>query len=117
MILAVQRGGEALEGDEVELAAGDALLLRGTWETLERNAADPEVLLVDHPELVRRQAVPMGPDAKRRIVVLAAMILGLATGVAPPSIVALDRGRRDGGAARPHAPAGLPRRWRGRPSS
>ena len=62
------------------LAAGDTLLVRGTWDALERNAGDPDVLLVDHPELVRRQAVPMGPRAKRSLVVLAAMVVALARG-------------------------------------
>jgi di/tricarboxylate transporter len=88
VVLAVQRSGGDLEG-EVVLAAGDSLLLRGTWDALERNAGDPGVLLVDHPELVRRQAVPMGPRARRSLIVLALMIVALATGVVPPSIAAL----------------------------
>jgi di/tricarboxylate transporter len=87
VVLAVQRGGE--EQGEVELAPGDAVLLRGTWDALDVEAADPEVLLVDHPQLVRRQAVPMGPGAKPAIAVLAAMVVVLATGLVPPSITAL----------------------------
>jgi di/tricarboxylate transporter len=87
VILAVQRAG--VEQGAATLAAGDTLLIRGTWDALERNTIDPDVLLVDHPELVRRQAVPMGVRAKRSIFVLAAMVLALATGVIPPAIAAL----------------------------
>ena len=48
------------------LAIGDALLLRGTWGALEGNLeADPDVLVVDAPALVRRQGVPLGAGAKR----------------------------------------------------
>ena len=89
VILAVQRAGADQGPAEVVLAAGDVLLVRGTWDALEQTAGDPDVLLVDHPEMVRRQAVPMGPRAKRALVILAAMVLALATGVAPPAVSAL----------------------------
>jgi di/tricarboxylate transporter len=46
---------------------GDTLLLQGTWEALDERLADPEVLVVDSPELVRRQAVPLGAGAKRAL--------------------------------------------------
>jgi di/tricarboxylate transporter len=87
VIAAIQRAGQD-QGDVV-LAAGDALLLEGAWDALERNTADSDVLLVDHPELVRRQAVPMGARAKRSLAILAAMVLALATGVAPSAVTAL----------------------------
>jgi di/tricarboxylate transporter len=47
------------------------------------------VLVVDRPELVRRQAVPLGPGAKRATVVLAAMVVLLATGAVPPAVAGL----------------------------
>jgi len=47
------------------------------------------VLVVDSPEVVRRQAVPMGAGAKQAIGVLAAMVVLLATGLVPPVIVGL----------------------------
>ena len=47
------------------------------------------MLVVDSPELVRRQAVPMGAGAKQAIVVLLAMVVLLATGVVPPAIAGL----------------------------
>jgi Cation transport ATPase (P-type) len=66
LILAVQRGGETLPPRETALAAGDALLVQGTWDALEANEDDADVLVVEPPTTVRRQAVPMGPGAGRR---------------------------------------------------
>jgi di/tricarboxylate transporter len=62
VVLAVQRKGEELAGETV-LTIGDTLLLQGTWGALEEQLADPEVLVVDEPAVVRRQ-VPLGPGAK-----------------------------------------------------
>jgi di/tricarboxylate transporter len=45
--------------------------------------ADPEVLVVDAPDLARRQAVPMAQGARSMLVILAIMIALLATGVVP----------------------------------
>ena len=88
VVLAVQRKGEDLLG-ESELAVGDTLLLQGTWSALEYHLHDPEVVVVDQPALVRRQAVRFGPGAKRALVVLAAMVVLLATGVLPPVVAGL----------------------------
>ena len=87
VVLAVQRKGEALPGETV-LAVGDSLLLQGTWGALEHHLDDPEVLVVDEPELIRRQ-VPLGPGAKRALLVLAAMVVLLATGAVPPAVAGL----------------------------
>jgi di/tricarboxylate transporter len=48
-----------------------------------------EVLVVDAPERVRRQAVCLGPGAKRALVVVAAMVVLLATGAVPPAVAGL----------------------------
>ncbi len=89
VILAVQRRGEDLGPDETVLAAGDTLLLQGTWKALDEHLDDPNVLVVDSPELVRRQAVPMGAGAMQAIAVLLVMVLLLATGVVPSVIAGL----------------------------
>ncbi len=88
VVLAVQRKGEQLPGETV-LAVGDMLLLQGTWAALDENLDDPDVLVVDAPQLVRRQAVPLGPGASRVLVVLAAMVILLATGAVPPAVAGL----------------------------
>lgn len=88
VVVAVQRRGEERQG-ETEVALGDTLLLRGTWEALDENLADPDVLVVDRPDAIRRQAVPLGAGAKRALVVLAAMVILLATGAVPPAVAGL----------------------------
>lgn len=50
---------------------------------------DRDVLLVDSPDLVRRQAVPLGPRSGRAITVLLVMVVLLALGVVPPAIAGL----------------------------
>jgi di/tricarboxylate transporter len=89
VILAIQRRGENLGSNEVILAAGDTLLLQGTWNALDKHLDDPDVLVVDSPELVRRQAIPLGTGAKEAIAVLLVMVLLLATGLVPSVIAGL----------------------------
>ena len=95
VVVAIQRNGEDLgaAGDEevtgpagVTLQAGDHLLLQGTWRALDRIASDPDVLAVDSPDQVRRQAVPLGPGSTMMLAILAAMVLVLASGMLPASV-------------------------------
>ncbi len=88
VVLAVQRGGEDLVGSDSLLQAGDTLLVSGPWGELERNTAGPDVLVVDDPATMRR-SVPLGAGAKRALVILAAMVVLLATGLVPPAIAGL----------------------------
>ena len=87
VIVAIQRGGEHL--GRTSLAVGDVLLLQGSWGALDVNTADPNVVLVDSPQDIRRQAIPMGLRAKVALVILAGMVILLATGLVPPAIAAL----------------------------
>jgi di/tricarboxylate transporter len=89
VILAVQRQGEDVAPAGTRLAAGDTLLVQGSWDALAANQDDADVLVVDSPDLVRRQAVPMGPGAGRTIVVLLGMVVLLATGIVPAAVGAL----------------------------
>jgi di/tricarboxylate transporter len=89
VVLAVQRQGQDQGPDETVLTAGDTLLLRGTWNALDEHLDDPDVVVVDSPEIVRRQAVPMGAGSKSAIVVLLAMVLLLATGAVPAVVAGL----------------------------
>ncbi|HEY5877001.1 MAG TPA: SLC13 family permease, partial [Ilumatobacteraceae bacterium] len=89
VVLAVQRKGEDQGPTETVLASGDTLLVRGTWDALEQQLADPDVMVVDAPGLVRRQAVPLGAGAKRALSVLAAMVVLLATGAVPAVVAGL----------------------------
>jgi di/tricarboxylate transporter len=86
LVLAVQRGGEDLGAAPAALAAGDHLLLQGTWQALDKHLADPQVLVVDSPELLRRQAVPLGLGAKEAIIIVAVLVGLLAFDLVPPAI-------------------------------
>lgn len=88
IVLAVHRHGQDL-APNVPLAAGDTLLLQGTWAALDERLAPAEVLVVDSPDLVRRQALPMGPGAVQTLGILAVMVVLLATGLVPGVIAAL----------------------------
>ncbi|SFU22705.1 TrkA-C domain-containing protein [Mesorhizobium sp. YR577] len=96
IVLAVQRAGAEVaatnatrDAGGIVLQAGDTMLLQGTWKALDHRLQDPDVLVVNSPELVRRQAVPMGPGADQAVVILAAMVVLLATGITPPAIAGL----------------------------
>ena len=89
VILAIQRKGEDLGPGEATLAVGDVLLLRGPWAALDETLDDPNVLVVDSPEQVRRQTIPLGLGAREAIVVLGAMVVLLATGVVPSVVAGL----------------------------
>ncbi len=96
IVLAIQRSGETIvplpdvrERGSVTLQAGDSLLLQGTWKALDTHLSDPDVVVVDSPDLVRRQAVPLGPGATHAIIILIGMVVLLATGIVPPSVAGL----------------------------
>ena len=88
IVLAIQRQGADLPAGE-PLAAGDMLLLQGTWSALDQRIDRAEVLVVNSPDLVRRQAVPMGQGAKTMIAILLGMVLLLATGIVPAAVAGL----------------------------
>lgn len=88
VILAITRSGQELEGDVV-LAPGDVLLLEGPWSALEARLPDPELVVVDEPDAVRRQAAPLGWRAWTALVILVLMVIALATGVMPPAVTGL----------------------------
>ena len=83
VVLGVQRHEQELGGGAVALKAGDSLLLRGSWEALNEQTRDPNVVIVDAPDAVRRQAVPLGPRTVPALVIMAGMVLLLTTGLVP----------------------------------
>jgi len=88
IVLAVQRRGED-QALSTQLAAGDSVLLQGSWDALDENLDVPDVLIVDSPDLVRRQGAPLGRKGARASAVLVAMVILLATGVVPAVVAGL----------------------------
>lgn len=89
VIVAVQRMGKDRGKQPTRLAEGDALLVHGAWSALDELTKDRDVLLVDSPQTVRRQAVPWGANASIAVAILAAMIVLLATGAVPAAMAGL----------------------------
>jgi di/tricarboxylate transporter len=89
VVIAIQRGGVDVGSAPVTLQAGDTMLLQGSWRALDVRLADPRVLVVNSPDVVRRQAVPLGAGAWQAIGVLAVMVFFLATGLLPAAVVGI----------------------------
>ncbi|MGC5171453.1 SLC13 family permease [Microbacterium sp. DT81.1] len=88
VILGARRAEERLQGADVHLRAGDALLLQGAWDDLTKHTRGRDVLVVDDPATLRR-GVPLGKGAKRAIGILIVMVILLATGLVPPAVASL----------------------------
>lgn len=90
VVLAVQRDGRDLGSRRNEIRAGDVVLVQGPWERLDHHVtADPEVIAVHEPDMVRRQAVPLGPGSRRTLVIVGAMVVAMATGIVAPVVAGL----------------------------
>ena len=89
VILAVSRNDRPLGPEPVALLVGDTLLVEGPWGLLDEVEDNKDVLVVDSPELVRRQAVPLGPHSTTALVILGVMVLLLTTGVIPAVVTAM----------------------------
>jgi di/tricarboxylate transporter len=89
VVLAIQRVGKDAGLQPVIIAEGDAVLYYGRWRSVESLSASGDVLVVNSPESVRRQVVPLGRRAPQAIAVLVGMVILLATGLVPPAIAGL----------------------------
>lgn len=89
VLLAVQRHDEDLGLQNITLQAGDAMLLQGRWDALDQHTRDPNVVLVDSPEAIRRQAAPLGPRVIPALLVMAGMVLLLTFNLVPAAIACL----------------------------
>jgi len=89
VVLAIQRHGEDLGMEQTVLRAGDSLLLQGSWDALDQHTADPNVLLVDTPDAIRRQTIALGARAVPALAVLAVMVVLLTTGIVPAAVACL----------------------------
>jgi di/tricarboxylate transporter len=88
VVLGIRRLGRDLV-EPSEVRAGDAVLVHGTWPAIEELADSHDVLVVDSPDLLRRQAGPLGSRAWRALAVLAFLIALLLSGAVVPALAAL----------------------------
>ncbi|PXW28414.1 TrkA-C domain-containing protein [Paraburkholderia caballeronis] len=89
IVLAVQRGGNDVAGPATQLRVGDHLLFRGTWEALDKHFSDPQMLMVDAPQMIRRQTVALSRGAREAIVILLVLVVLLATNAVPAAVATL----------------------------
>jgi di/tricarboxylate transporter len=89
MVMAIQRSGSEMGQEPVVLRAGDHLLLQGTWKALDLYLSDPKVLVVDSPEIVKKQAVPLGEGARAALATLLLLVILLSFDIVPPPIAAV----------------------------
>jgi di/tricarboxylate transporter len=89
VVLAVHRQGEYVGITETRLRAGDSLLLHGRWAALDEHTRDPNVILVDSPDAIRRQTVSLGPRALPALAVLAVMIVLMTFNLVPAAMAGL----------------------------
>lgn len=89
VVLAVRHRGreQGVRGAVVD--AGDSLVLHGPWAVIDSLVDDRDVLVVDSPEALRRQSVPLGLRSAEALGVLAVMVVLLATGAVPPAVAGL----------------------------
>ena len=85
VVMAVQRHGEDLIG-EVTLEAGDHLLIQGSWSALQKHEDRHGVLVIDRPETVRRQLVPLGAGATSVLTIVGLMVIAIASGFVAPAV-------------------------------
>ena len=88
-ILGVRHSGRDVGTEHVALVEGDALLLHGPWDAIQQLVDDHDVLVVDCPELMRRQLQPLGWRARVAMGITAAMVVAIAAGLLEPAVAAL----------------------------
>ncbi len=89
VVLAVRHRGREAGPAGVVVSEGDSLVLHGPWAVIDTLLDDRDVLVVDSPEALRRQTVPLGARSAEALGVLVAMVVLLATGAVPPAVAAL----------------------------
>lgn len=89
VVLAVQRGGAELVRPRLTLRPGDHLLLQGSWPALERYLSHARLLVIDSPDVVRPQAVPLGRGAGRVFAIMALLVVLLVFDITPAAIACL----------------------------
>ena len=89
VVLAINREGRDLGPGPVALHVGDTMLVEGPWPLLDEADRRHDLLVVDSPELLRRQAVPLSQRSGAAIAILVVMVVLLATGAIPASVTAL----------------------------
>ena len=89
-VMSIRRGDRTLGSETDRLAFGDALLVRGKWEDIERLRNERRnFVVVGSPEAMSRQVVELTPQSMVAVFTLLGMILLMVTGIVPVVFAAL----------------------------
>ncbi|HEY9293992.1 MAG TPA: SLC13 family permease [Microlunatus sp.] len=86
VVLAHHRVGAQPSDDPTTVEPGDSLLLQGRWDDLDEQTSGDDVILVDSPDAIRRQVVPLGPRARPALIILVLMVAALTADLIPSAI-------------------------------
>ncbi|MGV8964961.1 MAG: SLC13 family permease [Cellulomonas sp.] len=89
VVLAIRRRARERGAGPTVIEEGDSLLVHGSWAAVDALVEHRDVLVVNSPDLVRRQTVPLGAKAGTAIAILAVMIVLLAADVVPAAVAGL----------------------------
>jgi len=89
VILGIRRRGRERGAEPTVIEEGDSLLVHGSWDAVDALVEHRDVLVVNSPDLVRRQTVPLGAKAGAAIAILTVMIVLLAADLVPPAVAGL----------------------------
>lgn len=89
-VLTIRRGDRLMGRREEKLAFGDALLVRGRWEDIERLRHESRnFVVVGSPEAMAKQVVELNMKSTIAVLALIGMIILMVTGVVPTVVATL----------------------------
>ncbi len=89
-VVSIRRNGRVLPDRKSRIRFGDSLLVRGTWAAVEKiRGEERNFVVVGNPEIMARQVVELTPKSVVAVVMLAAMVAAMASGVLPPAVAVL----------------------------
>jgi di/tricarboxylate transporter len=89
VILGIRRRGRERGAEPTVIEEGDSLLVHGSWDAVDTLVEHRDVLVVNSPDLIRRQTVALGAKAGTAIAILTVMIVLLAADLVPPAVAGL----------------------------
>lgn len=89
-VISIRRGDRLMSRRETQLAFGDALLVRGSWDAIEGLANERRnFVVVGRPDDLSRQVIRLGPHSYAAILILIVMVGMMISGSIPTVVAAL----------------------------
>lgn len=91
VILGMRRSDDLIN-EPIHLRSGDTLLVSASWSDLDELSADPGLIPVDEPQMLRQQTAPLGRRGVLALIILAVTVGLLISGIVPAAAAALIGG-------------------------